>query len=106
MRPSSSRRRIVRSERTTRRFYGRRMLALLSMAGPDRNERLRERRRARRRRQVRIRRTVGIGVLLALAPGITLGGGAVGGRTQAGGDQQALRPPPRTGKPARPLPPP
>jgi hypothetical protein len=78
------------------------MLALLSMAGPDRNERLRERRRARRRRQVRIRRTVAIGVLLALAAGITLGARAVGGK-QAGAHQQPLRPPARRRPTARPL---
>ena len=48
--PMISRRRIVRSERTTRRFYGRRppMLGALSMGEPDTNARLRERRRQTR----------------------------------------------------------
>src|ERR1044071_1763721 len=95
MRPSSSWRRIVRSERTTRRFYGRRMLALLSMAGRDLNADFRERRRARRRRQVRIRRTVAIGVLLAAVAGIALGARAVdsGGHPAAGAKDTAFRPP-------------
>jgi hypothetical protein len=59
------------------------MLALLSMAELDRNERFRERRRARRRRQVRIRRAAAIGVLLALVSGVALGARAVGGNHKA-----------------------
>jgi hypothetical protein len=77
------------------------MLALLSMAEPDRNERLRERRRERRRRQVRIRRTVAIAALLALAAGITLGARVVGGGKQAGAHEQPLRA--AAGRPARQL---
>src|ERR1041385_1054351 len=97
MRPSSSWRRIVRSERTTRRFYGRRMLALLSMAGRDPNADFRERRRARRRRQVRIRRTVAIGVLLAAVAGVALGARAVdsGHHGVSPGKRAALKPPAR-----------
>src|SRR2546428_10798799 len=81
IRPSFSRRRIVRSERTTGRFYGRSppMLGALSMGEPDPNARLRERRRQRRRRQIRIRRAVALGALLALGTGIALGARAVGG---------------------------
>src|SRR2546428_301248 len=60
IRPSASSRRIVRSERTTGRFCGRRppMLGALSMGEPDPNPRLRERRRQRRRRRIRIGRVV------------------------------------------------
>src|SRR5215210_5000652 len=99
MRPSPSRRVIVRSERTTSAILWRSMLSVLSMADQYPNARLRERRRQRRRRQVRIRRAVALAVLLAIAAGITLGARAVGG----GGDSTAKsEPKPAAAKTAEP----
>src|ERR671922_952129 len=77
IRPSSSRRRIVRSERTTRRFYERcdKVHGPVSMLFPpiDPNERFRERRAAARRRK-RLRRSGAVAaVLLAV---LLLGMGA------------------------------
>src|SRR5215210_869430 len=102
MRPSPSRRVIVRSERTTSAILWRSMLGVLSMADQYPNARLRERRRQRRRRQVRIRRAVALAVLLAIAAGITLGARAVGGdgdSTAKSEPEQAAR---DTAEPAKP----
>src|SRR4029453_346234 len=77
IRPSSSRRRMVRSERTTPRFYecSDKVHAPVSMLFPpiDPNERFRERRATARRRK-RLRRSAVIGAFL-LAIGL-LGVGA------------------------------
>src|SRR5215210_8045856 len=102
MRPSPSRRVIVRSERTTSAILWRSMLGVLSMVDQYPNARLRERRRQRRRRQVRIRRAVALAVLLAIAAGITLGARAVGGdgdSTAKSEPEQAAR---DTAEPAKP----
>src|SRR6188474_3698351 len=84
--PSSRRRRMVRSERTTRRFYEGcgKVHPPVSMLFPpiDPNERFRERRAATRRRK-RLRRALLTGTLLVGV--LLLGGGArfVGGATTA-----------------------
>src|SRR5919108_5025463 len=79
--PSSSRRRIVRSERTTRRFYEccDKVHAPVSMLFPpiDPNERFRER-RAKVRRRKRLRRSGALGATLVLVALLGVGARFVG----------------------------
>src|SRR5918995_934526 len=90
MRRSSSRRRMVRSERTTRRFYEHcgKVHAPVSMLFPpiDPNERFRERRAAVRRRK-RLRRSAAVATVLVAV--LLLGMGAQFVGTEEGAEPAA-----------------
>src|SRR3954452_13706550 len=104
MRPSSSRRRIVRSERTTARFWRNRIafgrLSVLTPVDPD--YRRRRRQRASRRRR-RIRRLVALAAFAFLAAAVAYAALALtgGGNTAP---VAAARLAPKHAKPAAPRP--